>query len=78
MNLNRLCKNTVIETTPLYKIKVGSPVYLFTTIKDEEHYALDDEAHLRGKINPSTGKVILIDHEGKKVEFEEFRCVVVK
>lgn len=75
MNLHRLCRNSTNETTPLYKIKVGSPVYLFNA---SQNYSIDEEAHLRGEINPNTGMVILISHTGKKIEFEDFRCVIVK
>lgn len=76
MDLLKLGRNTIYNTVPFYKLKVGTPVYLFRT-KDNQHFELDEGASLISEIFPDTNKVVVVYSNGKKQDYLYKNCAVI-
>lgn len=76
MDLLKLSRNTIYNTVPFYKLKVGTPVYLFQT-NDGKHYELDESASLISNMNPKTGEVLIVYANEKKGKYTYKNCAVI-
>jgi len=75
MNLLKLCRNTIYNTIPFYKLKVGEMVYLFQT-KKGKRFRIDDEA---GQIEEfRIGKVKIRYSNDRRYLYLQKDCAVLK
>jgi hypothetical protein len=72
MDLLKLGRNTKFNTVPFYKLKIGTPVYLWDSALE-----IDDVASLFVDRGPEVGEVTVMYSSGKKVKYLDKNTVVI-